>query len=110
MRFTLRRLMLAVAIASAVLAASVEIGRLRRASAAYRQKAQEHAAIAETLKGIIAASGPSSPIDISPGEGLRSKRFTAKQVANHEARLAAKYERAARYPWLSVEPDPPEPR
>jgi hypothetical protein len=29
--------------------------------------------------------------------------------ADHHASLARKYERAARYPWLSVEPDPPDP-
>ena len=29
--------------------------------------------------------------------------------ADHHASLARKYERAARYPWLPVEPDPPEP-
>jgi hypothetical protein len=29
--------------------------------------------------------------------------------ADHHASLARKYESAARYPWLLVEPDPPEP-
>jgi hypothetical protein len=29
--------------------------------------------------------------------------------AERFAALARKYERAARYPWLPVEPDPPEP-
>jgi hypothetical protein len=29
--------------------------------------------------------------------------------ANHHAAMAHKYEHAARYPWLPVEPDPPEP-
>jgi hypothetical protein len=29
--------------------------------------------------------------------------------ADHHASLARKYERAARYPWLPVEPDQPEP-
>jgi hypothetical protein len=31
-----------------------------------------------------------------------------RQRGWHEA-MADKYERAARYPWLCVEPDPPEP-
>ena len=30
-------------------------------------------------------------------------------IRHHEA-MAAKYEHAARYPWLPVEPDPPEPK
>ena len=29
--------------------------------------------------------------------------------ANHHAAMAHKYEHAARYPWLPVKPDPPEP-
>jgi hypothetical protein len=29
--------------------------------------------------------------------------------ADHHASLARKYEHAAQYPWLPVEPDPPEP-
>ena len=29
--------------------------------------------------------------------------------ADHHASLVRKYEHAARYPWLPVEPDPPEP-
>ena len=33
----------------------------------------------------------------------------AKARAAHHAALRSKYERAARYPWLPVEPDPPEP-
>ena len=31
-------------------------------------------------------------------------------VADHLGRLADKYERAARYPWLPVDPDPPPPK
>jgi hypothetical protein len=31
------------------------------------------------------------------------------RIAEHFARLKRKYERAARYPWLPVEPDPLEP-
>lgn len=33
--------------------------------------------------------------------------FPRKRV--HYARMRAKYEHAARHPWLSVAPDPPEP-
>jgi hypothetical protein len=31
------------------------------------------------------------------------------QRIEHHNRLKLKYERLARYPWLPVEPDPPEP-
>jgi hypothetical protein len=32
-----------------------------------------------------------------------------KGRADHHASLARNYEQAAHYPWLFVEPDPPEP-
>jgi hypothetical protein len=32
-----------------------------------------------------------------------------RRLAAHESRLKRTYERAARHPWLLVEPDPPEP-
>jgi hypothetical protein len=38
----------------------------------------------------------------------RHSQGHAKQARYH-ARLERKYRRAARYPWLPVEPDPPEP-
>jgi len=37
------------------------------------------------------------------------RRSTRAAMSYHEA-LKAKYERAARYPWLSVAPDPPAPK
>jgi hypothetical protein len=39
----------------------------------------------------------------------RQSAYHARQ-ANYHASLAQKYLDAARYPWLPVEPDPPEPR
>ncbi len=41
-------------------------------------------------------------------ERQSATRF-AQAIAYHAA-MARKYRRAARYPWLPVEPDPPEPR
>jgi len=32
------------------------------------------------------------------------------RVADHERAIARKYRHGARYPWLSVEPDPPWPK
>ena len=108
-RLSIRRLMLIVAVVAAMLGGLIEYGRLTRVAAAYRAKAEDHAGLEKTLRMIIGQTGPNSPIDISPGEGLRSRRFTAKVVAEFQAGLARKYERAARYPWLSVEPDPAVP-
>jgi hypothetical protein len=40
------------------------------------------------------------------GRDENQRRATAERFG----RVAEKYERAARYPWLPVEPDPPGPR
>jgi hypothetical protein len=37
-----------------------------------------------------------------------ARSYYANRIAYHAA-LKAKYERAARYPWLPIAPDPPEP-
>ncbi|MDB5352076.1 MAG: hypothetical protein JWN86_3323 [Planctomycetota bacterium] len=89
-RFTVRRMMVVVAIVAACLGWIVERhARFRRLSASHMSQA-------------IEASGPDDPFHIalkipSPEEEWRIG-------------LAAKYARAARYPWLPVEPDPPEPK
>jgi hypothetical protein len=109
-QFNVRMMMGMVAVAALVMGAMVEYARLGRMSAAFRDRAVEHAAIEETLRRIIAASGADAPVDISPGLGARSIRFTARAVAEHEVALRTKYERASRYPWLPVEPDSIFPR
>jgi hypothetical protein len=57
--------------------------------------------------------------DIAALERRDAKRLTAKEaellafghrMMEHLARQQARYERAARSPWLAVEPDPPPPR
>ncbi len=109
-RFTVRRMMVIVAVSAALMGAGVGYVRLSRKAAGLRARAGEHAAMEQTLRWMIATSGADAPVDISPGPGIRSKRFTARAVADHVAALKAKYERAARFPWLHVEPDPPEPK
>jgi hypothetical protein len=109
-RFTVRRLMIAVAIVALALGIFAECVRLSRKSASFRTQAEACSGIEETLRMIIAASGPDTPVDVSPGPGMPSRRFTAMVVAEHQAALKLKYERAARRPWLPVEPDPPEPQ
>jgi hypothetical protein len=106
LRFSVRLLMAIVAVVAATLSGFVEYRRLTRMAAEYRAKAEDHAGVEKTLRTIIEQTGPNSPVDISPGPGLRSRRFTAKAVADFEAALSRNYERAARYPWLSMEPDP----
>ncbi len=104
-RFTVRRLMVAVAIAGLLLAGFNEFKRLQRQAGFYRDRAREHAEMVETLQSFVGKPGMSR-LDCSPGPGLRSVPYPIQAVIEHESRLKRKYERAARYPWLSVEPDP----
>ena len=108
-RFRLRTLLVAVAVVALLMGGSVEVVRLRRQSAIYRDRADHHAAVEGVLRSIAARQGDGSPVDDSPGPGVRSKRFTARIMAEHEARLRLKYDRAVARPWRPVAPDPPPP-
>ena len=103
-RFTLRVLMIAVAVA-----ALVPWGyTLGRRSVAFAAKAQECESKAE--KGLIPlrASGFGPPNDAEIQLIKRHNEWN-ERFKEHHRRLALKYRRAARFPWLPVEPDPPEP-
>jgi hypothetical protein len=83
MRLTVRVMMAAVAIAGL----SLGIGSaMQRRVALFRQKAAQEAFLL----------------------GSQRRPLPERKVPHHEA-LRRKYERAAGYPWLPVEPDPPEP-
>jgi hypothetical protein len=117
-RFTIRRLMIAVAVVGVGLGiegyrrrlVSVSVRR-RQVAMAYRLDAQMYkveAMAAElertTPKGFVGftADNPSGPID---DDGI-ARRF---RLATHYQELAVKYRRASGYPWLPVGPDPPAP-
>jgi hypothetical protein len=55
-------------------------------------------------------AGPGGQAAVSD-EVVRLGQYAAKSslLAEKYARLVRKYERAARYPWLPIEPDAPEP-
>ena len=110
-RFTIRRMMVAVAIVAILLAAGII---LAQRSAAYRDRAARHA-FAEWLLDSEAKMRRATPLAGIEGPGAALlKTFpndhdrTAAQAA-YQAAMRAKYERAARYPWLPVARDPPEP-
>ncbi len=83
-RFTLRRMMIAVAILAISMAAALRWFDLHSRARAY------------------AFWAAVSPMNIKGPKGER--------MAMHYDLLRLKYERAARYPWLPVAPDPPEPK
>ncbi len=108
-RFTVRRMMVAVAIAAILLGLYGWVVRLRRMSVEFLAEARRHADMEKMLRTISGVSGRDSLVEISPGPGVPWKRNTAGAEADQEAALKLKYEHAARYPWLPVAPDPPEP-
>ncbi len=88
-RFTVRRLMVAVAIIGSALGITIE--RRER----FRWIAVHHrAAVPQHIPGI-------KPL------GMEDKDW--RLIEWHES-MARKYEHAARYPWLPVATDQPEPR
>ena len=98
-RFTVRRMMVAVAVLAVVLGAG-EATRKRRSR--FGREAGFHGAFMR-----LYARSP--PVHFPNKERLAShRRSLAEKKAYHES-LAGKYEQAARHPWLPVAPDPPEP-
>ena len=95
-RFRLRSLLITVAIAAVLLAAGVWGQR----SGAYQRRAAYHRAQLQIWPELPYFHAEQYSEDLKAM--LRRRGW-------HEA-MADKYERAARSPWLSVEPDPPEPK
>jgi hypothetical protein len=102
-RFTVRRMMVAVAIVGAC----VWGVRMLQMSRAYGKKAERFASNAMDRIPGFNGEWPKTP------EGEAKLRRTwdlwKQEMEDHNAAMAAKYRRAARYPWLPVAPDPPEP-
>jgi hypothetical protein len=101
-RFTVRRMMVAVAIVGICVWGEW----MRRASVAHRERAEHF-----RLLGL-----PSSHTGVALLTSAEERRIALASAEARERRfnryyefMIAKYERAARYPWLPVEPDPPEP-
>ena len=90
-RMTTRRWMVAVAIVGIVLGVTIE--RHNR----FRKIADYHQGEIMKLARRLAAFAGSSDHPLIP------------RLDSHES-MRLKYEHAARYPWLPVEPDPPEPQ
>jgi hypothetical protein len=89
-RLTVRRLMILVALGALASYAAY----LVRRSEAFRAEADRHR---------LAWVSPVAWLSLID----RDTRVPAKADYHHAMKW--KYERAARYPWLPVEPDPPEP-
>ena len=103
LRFKLRWLMVAVA----VVALGVWGVRMRRASSAYRERAEFYRYLLTTPRNnpppAEGASVAEQSLDIA------TEVARARRLMHYCEVMQAKYERAARRPWIPVEPDPPEP-
>jgi hypothetical protein len=99
-RFRLRTLMIAVAVLGVIFWTTLWLGKRVRG---YRWMAEYHDS--RRWKTPIARPPGATDQGITAG-GL----VTSVERERWHAAMAAKYWRAARYPWINVEPDPPEPR
>ena len=129
LRFTVRRMMVVVAVFGIVLGGWLEVSRLVRVSTARRREAASYAAsealarkfarqssqFAQELLRVAKSSRPSAiQSDFSQRFELKpsiaeDNAARSRRNADHWAMMKKKYERAARSPWFSVEPDPPPP-
>jgi len=111
--------MIAVAVVALMVASGVEMRRLYRLSSYYRnqatvaKRAQKYR-IGELVRAerrvkerqAWVADGSARPGTVRTSIAIRDQ--ISRQI-DYWRNLKSKYERAARYPWLPVDPDPPEP-
>jgi hypothetical protein len=93
-RFTMRRMMVAVAVVAMLLCTGMQVSRMSYRAYIYRLKFSLNRRNADGYA--------------RQADRYGDPRSAARAV--HSRILAEKYERAARYPWLPIEPDPPLPK
>jgi hypothetical protein len=114
-RFRLRTLLVAVAVAAVMLGVIVPMVRLRarysERAAGHGGSAQfylEHARAADQGHGGCMKIGARGSIqEIKAAYRRVAPKY--RRIADYHSLMARKYERASRYPWLPVPPDPPPP-
>jgi hypothetical protein len=114
LRFTIRWLMVAVAVMATLLMAE----KMRRAWHERSLKAAEYAAEAKSWSDDASKVEsmmvrPRSRSDAASRQRLAELGEVARNYRDHERsnwELASKYARAAARPWLPIERDPPEPK
>jgi hypothetical protein len=112
-RMTTRRWMGAVAVVALLIGAA---RAMDRRSKRFARLATSHAHVAmEHLSTLMDFGGDPPPLEeiekLPPAvQGPARYLHRAKSLVLYHRALKDKYDRAARYPWLPVEPDPLEPK
>jgi hypothetical protein len=101
--------MILVAVVAFLIGVALEINRRSRR---FARLAGSHANVAmEHFSTLLVFGGDPPPLEDVPTAGLGPARYLhrAKTLMLYHRALKGKYDRAARYPWLPVKPDPPPP-
>jgi hypothetical protein len=112
--------MLAVAIVGLTTGITIEGMRLKRRHDNLSARFQKHARMEQYLRRAEAFDGDGSRLPYGPPPADFERMSTLKiqrrrrpdlwsRLVDHHVAMTSKYRRATRYPWLPVEPDPPEP-
>jgi hypothetical protein len=109
-RMTTRRGMVAVAVIGLMIGGGVRLKQRRDYFLSLAQSHQKE--VASSM-----ARGKALKSRFDPTSGMSNEEIMHLYLdsdrmidrADHHAAMVRKYERAARYPWLPVEPDPPPP-
>ena len=104
-RFTVRRMMVAVAIVGVIVGGWIEIAKGRR-RARFDELSQEYY-LRMLNCSVITYSGPGGA---HFEELVKAKEARNAKPLAYYAEMFRKYRSAARYPWLPVAPDPAEPQ
>jgi hypothetical protein len=114
LRFTVRRMMIVVAVVATLLAAE-KMRRVRRErslkAADYAAEAKSWSDDASEVESMLVK--PRSRSDAASRQRLAELDEVARNYRDHERsnrELASRYARAAARPWLPIERDPPEPK
>jgi hypothetical protein len=126
-RFTMRRLMVAVILIALALAGWIELGRYRfrlrmrsvdysitsgkhsLKEATHRRRAKEKDTQGESYLDMARLSLESATESVQVAKDYQKEAARLRRLADQEKELANKYRLASQSPWLPVEPDPPEP-
>jgi hypothetical protein len=97
--------MVVVAVVAVLIGGVIEAVRLVRLSRSYSARAASHATYEQGWRAAADEYGADYRL---PTQDTR--RVSLREVTDFHVQLRLKYEHAARYPWLPIEPDSPEPK